>query len=176
EPLLAALDVDGLSDAQVDELSNHLLDGEPPGPPAAVPGGLPGDGDRRTAVADRRTAVADRRPELAPLDSKMPRAGHVPIGALGRAPDAAPRLDARPADVKRLLGRELATVLRLDRDALSEHATFQSHGLDSISGTQLAVAIERGLGIDVSPAWLLEYPTIQSLGEKLAHELGRRTA
>ncbi|MCU0683076.1 MAG: KR domain-containing protein [Polyangiaceae bacterium] len=152
EPLLAALDIDSLSDTQVDELSNHLLDGGPHLPSAAVQTARPGDRDQGPVVA------ADQPPTR------------------GRAPDVAPRPDALLADVKRLLGKELATVLRLDRDALSEHATFQSHGLDSISGTQLAVAIERSLGIDVSPAWLVEYATIPSLGKKLADELARRTA
>lgn len=84
--------------------------------------------------------------------------------------------DRALAGIKHTIKRELATVLRLEQEALSEHNSFQSHGLDSISGTQMAVAIERSVGIDISPAWLIEHSNIHALAHKIAAELSRRAA
>ncbi|NEP84980.1 MAG: acyl carrier protein [Okeania sp. SIO3B3] len=44
---------------------------------------------------------------------------------------------------------------------------LQNYGLDSITGTQLAVALEKSLALEVRPRWLIEYPTVEALSRKL---------
>jgi 3-oxoacyl-(acyl-carrier-protein) synthase/acyl carrier protein len=70
-------------------------------------------------------------------------------------------------EVKALIDAELKSVLRLENTAVSERGSFQQYGLDSISGMQLVSRLEKSLGLEVPPRWLIEYSTIETLSEKI---------
>ena len=76
--------------------------------------------------------------------------------------------DASLSEIKAVIDAELKNVLRLDNAAVSERGSFQQYGLDSISGMQLVSRLEKTLGMEVPPRWLIDYSTIETLSEKIA--------
>jgi len=70
-------------------------------------------------------------------------------------------------EVKTIIDAELKNVLRLDNATVSERGSFQQYGLDSISGMQLVTRLEKTLGLEVPPRWLIDYGTIETLSEKI---------
>ncbi|HEV2963053.1 MAG TPA: KR domain-containing protein, partial [Candidatus Angelobacter sp.] len=70
-------------------------------------------------------------------------------------------------EIKTVIAAELKDVLRLNGTTVSERDRFQQYGLDSISGMQLVSRLERVLGLEVPPRWLIDYCTIETLSEKI---------
>jgi polyketide synthase PksN len=70
-------------------------------------------------------------------------------------------------DARTLILMNLQKVLKVDAQAINAQEPFQNYGLDSITGMQLAVALEKSLGLEILPKWLVEYPTVDSLAKKL---------
>ena len=70
-------------------------------------------------------------------------------------------------EIKAVIDAELKNVLRLDSAAVSERGSFQQYGLDSISGMQLVSRLEKTLGMEVPPRWLIDYSTIEISPRKL---------
>nr|UQK84963.1 hypothetical protein [Archangium gephyra] len=146
DELLLELDVDALEDGQVQQLS-ALLFGAP---------------------VDRYVGPVAPRPETAPppVRSESPRVQQEPPRTR-QEPLRAPQGDA---DLKSLVMTELAKVLKIDRSSIDENESFQDYGLDSITGTQLATRMEKVVGIEISPAWLIEFSTIEALAKKILLE------
>jgi 3-oxoacyl-(acyl-carrier-protein) synthase/acyl carrier protein len=71
-------------------------------------------------------------------------------------------------EIKAVIDAELKSVLRLGSTAVSEQGSFQQYGLDSISGMQLVSRLEKTLGMEVPPSWLIDFSTIETLSEKIA--------
>ena len=69
--------------------------------------------------------------------------------------------------MKTHLQDELARILKVDRALITEHENFQEYGLDSISGTQFSIALEKYVGKDIQPRWLIEHPTTVLLAKKI---------
>jgi acyl carrier protein len=110
---------------------------------------------------DRHVGPVAPRPETAPppVRSESPR--------VQQEPPRAPQADG---DLKALVMTELAKVLKIDRSSIDENESFQDYGLDSITGTQLATRMEKVVGIEISPAWLIEFSTIEALAKKILLE------
>jgi polyketide synthase PksN len=72
--------------------------------------------------------------------------------------------------VKAVIDSELKQVLRLEHATVSERGSFQEYGLDSISGMQLVSRLEKTLGLEIPPRWLLEYSTIETLSQKILEQ------
>jgi NAD(P)-dependent dehydrogenase (short-subunit alcohol dehydrogenase family)/acyl carrier protein len=70
-------------------------------------------------------------------------------------------------DIRTLILMKLKKTLKLENEAIDPHKTFQDYGLDSITGMKLAVTLQQSLGIEVLPRWLIDYPTLDSLAEKI---------
>jgi polyketide synthase PksN len=71
-------------------------------------------------------------------------------------------------EIKSVIDAELKNILRLGSTAVSEQGTFQQYGLDSISGMQLVSRLEKTLGMEVPPSWLIDFSTIETLSEKIS--------
>jgi len=61
-------------------------------------------------------------------------------------------------------------VLGIKKDTIDLDKPFQDYGLDSITAIQLTAALEKKLEVSIPPNWLIEYPTISTLTEKLNQE------
>jgi acyl carrier protein len=107
-----------------------------------------------------------------------------PTGTLNTPPNMAMNREAAPPqpvisvkvtsetlpevkDARTLILMNLQKVLKVDAQAINAQEPFQNYGLDSITGMQLAVALEKSLGLEILPKWLVEYPTVDSLAKKL---------
>jgi 3-oxoacyl-(acyl-carrier-protein) synthase/acyl carrier protein len=78
--------------------------------------------------------------------------------------------DESVRQVKTVLDAELKQVLRLENATVSERGSFQEYGLDSISGMQLVSRLEKTLGLEIPPRWLIEYGTIETLSQKILEQ------
>ena len=58
--------------------------------------------------------------------------------------------------------------------SLDSGQPFQNYGLDSISATILATRLEKRLQREMSPRWLIEFPTVETLSRHLIAEDGKR--
>ncbi len=83
---------------------------------------------------------------------------------------AEPKSTGTSGSLKEDLKMILAEILKVDAGLISQRDSFQEFGLDSISGTQYTLAIKARTGLDIPTAWLVEYPSIELLGEKIAKE------
>jgi acyl carrier protein len=70
-------------------------------------------------------------------------------------------------DTRALILINLQKILRLEAHDINPQTPFQNYGLDSITGMQLALALEKSTGREILPRWLIEYPTVDSLARKL---------
>jgi 3-oxoacyl-(acyl-carrier-protein) synthase/acyl carrier protein len=70
-------------------------------------------------------------------------------------------------EIRAVIDAELKNVLRLENATVSENGSFQQYGLDSISGMQLVSRLEKTLGLEVPPSWLIDYSTIETLSGKI---------
>ncbi|HEX9923193.1 MAG TPA: SDR family NAD(P)-dependent oxidoreductase, partial [Anaerolineae bacterium] len=70
-------------------------------------------------------------------------------------------------DLRTLILAKLKKTLKLENEVINPRKTFQDYGLDSITGMKLAVALQQSLGVEVLPRWLIDYPTVDSLAEKM---------
>lgn len=61
-------------------------------------------------------------------------------------------------------------VLGINNDAIDLDKPFQDYGLDSITAIQLTAALEKKFEVSIPPSWLIEYPTINTLTERLNQE------
>jgi acyl carrier protein len=75
-------------------------------------------------------------------------------------------------DYERIIASAVKEVLKLK--SLDSGQPFQSYGLDSISATILAARLEKRLQREMSPKWLIEFPTVETLSRHLVAEDGRR--
>jgi acyl carrier protein len=78
--------------------------------------------------------------------------------------------DGSVRQVKAVIDAELKQVLRLENATVSERGSFQEYGLDSISGMQLVSRLEKTLGLEIPPGWLIEYGTIETLSQKILEQ------
>ncbi len=72
------------------------------------------------------------------------------------------------SDVINQISTELAKVLKINEMDISIHESFQDYGLDSITGTQLSLSLERLLGMEIKPGWLIEHPTVEKFAKYIA--------
>jgi len=63
----------------------------------------------------------------------------------------------------------VTSVLELAELDNDEH--FETYGLDSISGTQVSMRLEKRLKHEIKPEWLVQYPTVKSLSDYLKRHL-----
>jgi acyl carrier protein len=62
--------------------------------------------------------------------------------------------------------REVASDLLKVQD-MDEREAFQNYGMDSVFGVQLAIRLEKRLGREIQPRWLIDFPSIRALSEHL---------
>ncbi|MEX3629195.1 MAG: acyl carrier protein [Burkholderia sp.] len=76
--------------------------------------------------------------------------------------------DAAPAaaDLEALIDATVRDVLKLKQ--LDPATPFQNYGLDSISATVLATRLEKALGREIRPQWLIDFSTARALSAHLA--------
>jgi amino acid adenylation domain-containing protein len=81
------------------------------------------------------------------------------------------RPNAPPAETSLVESiREIVTsVLELEELDNDEH--FETYGLDSISGTQVSMRLEKRFKHEIKPEWLVQYPTVKSLSDYLKKHL-----
>lgn len=58
----------------------------------------------------------------------------------------------------------------LQLSSIDDSRTFQDYGLDSISGMQLAVRLEKRLKREVLPQWFINFPTVTKLSKRIVEE------
>ena len=89
------------------------------------------------------------------------------VSVASSATDIASNINISFETLKTHLQDELARILKVDRALITEHENFQEYGLDSISGTQFSIALEKYVGKDIQPRWLIEHPTTVLLAKKI---------
>ncbi|HEX9924567.1 MAG TPA: SDR family NAD(P)-dependent oxidoreductase, partial [Anaerolineae bacterium] len=72
-----------------------------------------------------------------------------------------------PNDTRALILMTLQKILKLEEEDINPQESFQTYGLDSITGMQLAMALEKSSGLEILPKWLIEYPNVEALSGKL---------
>ncbi len=97
-----------------------------------------------------------------------------PAAGLAPAP-AEPPLPFRPtgqeteadklASIKAAIRDVACELLKLKE--LDEREAFQNYGMDSVFGVQLAIRLEKKLGREISPMWLIDFPSIQALSRRI---------
>ena len=55
----------------------------------------------------------------------------------------------------------------LKLNEMDDREAFQNYGMDSVFGVQLAIRLEKKLGLEIQPKWLIDFPSIQALSEHL---------
>ena len=64
----------------------------------------------------------------------------------------------------------VANVLKVSGDEVDWDQPLPSYGVDSIIAMQLATTLEKELGLKIEPRWLVEFPTLRHLEQKLVAE------
>ncbi len=101
---------------------------------------------------------------------------HEPNGRNGR--NGTPKPPPGPATPEPSTPEELSSIIRtlvseiLELASIEDDHTFQNYGLDSISGMQLAVRLEKRLKREVPPQCLVNHPTVSALTAYLGVENG----
>lgn len=72
--------------------------------------------------------------------------------------------------VKKHVAKQVADLLKLDVSALDADKAFSHYGADSINLTQLATQLNEDYQINLTPAVLFEYATLNQLSEYLLHQ------
>ena len=78
--------------------------------------------------------------------------------------------EQRPSGVSSWLTAYLAHRLSLPLERVQANASFDRFGLDSLAITEMVLALEKKLGLSISPTVVFSYPTI----EQLAHHLEKQ--
>lgn len=112
-------------------------------------------------------------PQSEELISAEVSAEHTP--AVTSSPTATiPEHDEQPlntrvdsSDLAEAIRRSVTKTLKLADVTVDNDTEFQDYGLDSISATQLALTLEQSLGIQVKSHWLIDFPTITTLTNKM---------
>jgi polyketide synthase PksL len=87
---------------------------------------------------------------------------------------AAERRNVPDSDfVRKSILASVKKTLKLPENELDWNRPLQDYGLDSIIAMQLATTLEKNLKHPIQPRWLIEYPTLNQLMEKLKGELAR---
>ena len=86
-----------------------------------------------------------------------------------KLPAEAPQL--ADGDTAQVIASAVKEVLKLK--SLDSAQPFQNYGLDSISATILAARLEKRLKREISPKWLIEYPTVETLSRYLMTQDGQ---
>ena len=89
----------------------------------------------------------------------------------GPGAGASPRLPTA-AEIRVRLVEEVAQLLGLEPRVIDVVQPFDRYGLDSMMAVNLTAVLEEWLGRDFSPTLPYDYPTIQSLSQHLADQLG----
>lgn len=115
--------------------------------------------------------------------SSLPRFDLLRSGAVGRltAERSFDRLEEasperRFEEIRVLLQRHAAAVLRVAESDLTPEVPFQQLGLDSLTGLELRNRIEGDLGLRLSSAVLWRHPCIQALAEFLSERIAAPSA
>lgn len=77
-----------------------------------------------------------------------------------------------PAELRRLVVDQLASVLRLQPEQIAGTKAFRALGLDSLMGLELRNRLERALELKLSASVIWNYPTVDQLCAYLAGQLG----
>ena len=72
-------------------------------------------------------------------------------------------------NVEDLIAENLIQTLKLD--AADKNQTFQSYGLDSISAMNFVTSLEKVLKKEISPQWLIDFPTISSFSRHVEKQI-----
>ncbi len=68
------------------------------------------------------------------------------------------------------LASQIAQRLDIEPDDLDIQASFESYDLDSAEALVLVSKLEKCLGVPLSPTLLWNYPTIETLAQRLAED------
>ncbi|MBD2770847.1 acyl carrier protein [Iningainema tapete] len=90
-------------------------------------------------------------------------------------PASTPQHSYTAKDLQVWLASFLAEVLGLQPVEIDIQAPFDSYGLDSAQIMIVAHKVGNLLGFQLSPLLVWHYPTIESLSQRLAEELGVET-
>jgi acyl carrier protein len=82
--------------------------------------------------------------------------------------------EAAAAEIQRFLIAELARRIEVEPEAIDPRQPFERYGLDSLNALRLAVELESRIGRKLPTTALWDYPSIESLANYLAAELGVR--
>ncbi|MEX2631027.1 MAG: SDR family NAD(P)-dependent oxidoreductase [Tistlia sp.] len=83
-----------------------------------------------------------------------------------RTPAESAPAESAPTESARVIAETVREVLKLK--TLDPAQPFQSYGLDSISAMVLSTRLEKRLGRELPPQWLIEHPTVERLSRHLA--------
>lgn len=79
------------------------------------------------------------------------------------------------AEISRWMTERLATQLKIPVSAVDTSRPFDAYGLDSRTAVQVSGELEKVVERRLSPALLIEHPTIDSVARELARELSNET-
>jgi acyl carrier protein len=75
-------------------------------------------------------------------------------------------------EIQARIVQEVARLLEVEPRAIDVTQPFDRYGLDSMMAVDLTAVLEDWLGRDFSPTLPYDFPTIQSLSQHLADQLG----
>lgn len=81
-----------------------------------------------------------------------------------------------PAEISRWMREQVGKELGVPADSLDPTESFESYGLDSITGFTLTCDLAEWLNVDLRAELLWEYPTIARLAEHLGQNLSSESS
>jgi glycine/D-amino acid oxidase-like deaminating enzyme/acyl carrier protein len=106
-----------------------------------------------------------RSPELA---EKQARLASLSPSSGRAAPEPRVRVVRQAAEIRDWLVEHLARELRLPKERISPTAALESFGLDSVVASSLVGQFSDWLGFRITPAIIVEYPTVDAVAKHLS--------
>jgi polyketide synthase PksN len=128
------------------------------------------------ALPDNAISAAAQQAIVAAITSAQTPAREVPVAPKPKpaSPPATPRASPvrpnAPTSIRQALGGSVERVLKIKESEIDWNEPLPNYGLDSIVAMQLATALEKALKFPIQPRWLVEFPTLHQLVEKLNQE------
>jgi len=96
------------------------------------------------------------------------------LGMKGDAPTNAPL--RTEAEIKHWMTERLAAQLKISTASIDASRPFDAYGLDSRTAVAVSGELEKVVERRLSPALLIEHPTIDGVARELARELSNEAA
>ncbi len=117
--------------------------------------------------------LARMMPRQAPVAAEVPRTGDA-RDEIQPSQTAEVTMQMETDSIRRIITQKLSEALRMDAGRIRDDAPFAEYGVDSIIGVNFVRTINETLQIELEPASLFEYSTVEELSQYIAKSFGDR--